>query len=200
MLTSFILPGLLVGIGAALSPGPIILLVISETLRGGIKSGLSVAVAPLITDLPFVIASILLAQGLGSFRPFIGVISLIGAAFLCFLAYQNVTITREELRRPAGARGSLLKGVVTNLLSPYLYIFWFSVALPVFAKGNLAGSGLFAASLLLASLTCLSTVALLVSVARTRFTDHLHWVLRVMSVLLFLIALMFVREGLRLLW
>ena len=199
MFTNFILPGLLIGIGAAVSPGPLLLLIIAETLRGGVRSGWSIAVAPLITDIPFIAVSIVLATGLGRFQPLVGIISLLGAAFLVFLAWQNIRITREDVRRPPSARVSLLKGVMTNLLGPYLYIFWFSIAVPIFARGNTVGSALFAASLLFASICSMMTVSVLVAVARTRFLNHLHWMIRGLSILLLLVAVMFVKEGIRLL-
>ena len=200
MFLEFIFPGLLIGIGAAVSPGPILLLIISETLRGGVRSGWSIAVSPLITDIPFIALSIALGAGLGRFQPLVGVVSLLGAAFLAFLAWQNITISREDLQRPANAPASLLKGAVTNLFSPYLYIFWFSVAVPIFARGNVAGSIFFAASLLCASVSSMMIIAVLVAIVRTRFLDSLHWMIRALSVLLLLVAVMFVKEGLRLLW
>lgn len=200
MFTNFILPGLLVGIGAAASPGPILLLAIAETLRGGIRSGWSVAMAPLITDIPFIILSMTLATGLSRFQPLVGVISLLGAAFLIFLAWQNMRITREDLRKlTGGARTSLMKGTITNLLNPYLYIFWFSVAVPIFAHGNILGSVLFAVALLCASVGSLMTIVAMVAIMRTQMLDYAHWAIRAVSVLLFLVALMFVREGIRLL-
>lgn len=199
MFTDFILPGILVGVGSAVSPGPIMLLIISETLRGGIRSGWSVAVAPLITDIPFIIISILLAKSIGSFQSVVGVISLIGAGFLMFLAYQNITVQKEDLQKPSSGSRSLLKGITLNLVSPYLYIFWFSVALPVFARGNILGSGFFAASLLVSAVGSMMILATLVALIRNRFLDYLHWIIRGLSVLLFLVAVMFMREGIRLL-
>lgn len=200
MITEFILPGIAIGIGAAISPGPILLLIISETLRGGIRSGWAIAVAPLITDIPFVIFSIILAKGIGSFQPLVGGISILGAIFLTFLAYQNIKMKKEDLHRPTRGSASLAKGIITNLLNPYLYIFWFSVALPIFAKGNLPGSTLFAAALLLSSVGSMMIVAVIVAIVRTRFLDYLHWIIRALSVPLFIVAVMFLREGIRLLY
>lgn len=199
MFNEFIVPGVLIGIGAAVSPGPLLLLTISETLRGGLRSGLSVTISPLITDIPFILISILLAKGIGSFAPVVGVLSLAGAGFLLFLAYQNIRIRPEDLVRPSHASASLLKGIVTNLLNPYLYLFWFSVALPIFAKGNFEGSLLFAASLLLASVTSLMMLVVLAAFARKNFLAYIHWAVRALSVCLLLVAIVFVRDGISLL-
>lgn len=197
MFSDFILPGILVGVGSAVSPGPLMLLIVSETLRGGIRSGWSVAVAPLITDVPFVIVSIFLAASIAPFRSVLGIISLLGAAFLLFLAFQNLTVRKEDLQLPQSSSKSLLKAVLLNLVNPYLYIFWFSVALPVFARGNTTGSALFASSLLLSAVGSMMILAVFVALIRKKFVDYLHLIIRSLSVFLFLVALMFVREGLK---
>ncbi len=199
MFKDFILPGILVGVGSAVSPGPIMLLIISETLRGGIRSGWSVAVSPLITDIPFIIISILLAKSISSFHSLVEFISLIGAGFLMFLAYQNITVQKEDLQKPPSSSRSLLKGITLNLVSPYLYIFWFSIALPVFARGNIFGSIFFAASLSISAVGSMMILATLVALIRNQFLDYLHWIIRSLSVLLFLVALMFIQEGVGLL-
>jgi len=199
MFSEFILPGVLIGIAAAVSPGPLLLLAISETFRGGLRSGLLVTISPLITDIPFVLVSILLAKEIGAFAPVVGALSLGGAGFLVFLAYQNFSFRPEDLMRPSQANASLLKGVITNLLNPYLYIFWFSVALPVFSKGNFQGSVLFAVALLFASVASLMILVMLAAFARKHFLDYITWALRALSVCLLLVALMFVRDGISLL-
>jgi len=45
------------GVSAGFAPGPLLTLVISETLQHDIKSGVKVALAPIITDLPIIILS-----------------------------------------------------------------------------------------------------------------------------------------------
>jgi len=44
-------------VSAGFAPGPLLTLVISETLQHDIKSGVKVALAPIITDLPIIILS-----------------------------------------------------------------------------------------------------------------------------------------------
>lgn len=199
MFAEFVLPGILLGISAALSPGPILILVLSETMRGGIRSGFSVSIAPSILDVFFVPLSILLAGAIVSFQPLIGFISLLGASFLVFLAYQNLTACKIDLHQPVRSSTSLTRAITADFFNPYLYIFWFSVALPIFAKGNLLGSILFAASLSLATFLGHFSLALLVAVARTWLLNYLHWILRILSIPLLLMAWMFIREGVHLL-
>jgi len=47
-------PGIILGLVAGLSPGPMLALVIAETLKFGKEEGFKVAVSPLITDLVLV--------------------------------------------------------------------------------------------------------------------------------------------------
>jgi len=55
---NFLTIGTLLGLSAGLAPGPLLTLVISETLQHDIKSGVKVALAPFITDLPIIILTV----------------------------------------------------------------------------------------------------------------------------------------------
>jgi len=67
--------GTLLGLAAGFSPGPLTVLVIGETLRHGLRSGLQVAIAPILTDIPIILLIVyavmlfqagLTSMGLGS--------------------------------------------------------------------------------------------------------------------------------------
>ncbi len=47
-----ILTGTVLGITAGISPGPLLMLVISQTIRFGHREGIKVSLTPLITDAP----------------------------------------------------------------------------------------------------------------------------------------------------
>ena len=49
--------GLLLGAPSGIAPGPMLILIISETLRHGIRAGAKVACTPLLTDIPVVLTS-----------------------------------------------------------------------------------------------------------------------------------------------
>ena len=82
---TYILLGATLGLSAGISPGPLLALVISESLQHGRKEGIKVALSPLITDLPIILISILLLAGLGKSSAAIGLIAFAGALFLVFL-------------------------------------------------------------------------------------------------------------------
>ncbi len=200
MLTEFILPGIVVGAGAALSPGPILILTISETLRGGLRSGFSVAIVPSILDMKFVPISIVFAGAIASYSPLIGILSLAGGAFLLYLAYRNVCACPVDISRPVKASSSMMQAIIADFLNPYLYIFWFSVAIPVFAKGNLTGSIIFAITLSISTFIGHFGLSILVTLVRTRLLGYLHWIIRLLSIPLLIVAVMFFQEGIRLLY
>ena len=57
-------------------------MVISETLRHGLRVGIMVAITPLLTDFPVMLVAILLLNQLTRFDILLGGISLAGAVFL----------------------------------------------------------------------------------------------------------------------
>ena len=83
---AFLVSGVVFGASAGLSPGPLLTLVIRETLRHGTKEGLKVAAAPLLTDAPIIALSLLVLARLENARltglPVFGRGALSGLAFL----------------------------------------------------------------------------------------------------------------------
>ena len=123
--------GLLLGLSAGLSPGPLMTLIFAETLRHGTRSGIKVAIAPLITDLPIVALTLLALSRLQHFEMILGVISLTGGIFVAYLGYKSIVIKAQATGDPESAPKSLLKGILVNFLSPNPYLFWFSVGGPL---------------------------------------------------------------------
>ena len=122
-----LLAGLLLGLAGGLSPGPLTALVLGESLRGGKKAGLRVAVAPLVTDGPL----ILLALWVGEFQgPWRIVLGLAGAGMLLYLAWG---MWRSKPPEPgeSSADGALRRAVLTNLLNPHPYLFWLAIGGPM---------------------------------------------------------------------
>jgi len=73
----FLTIGLILGLSAGIAPGPLLTLVISETLRHDVKAGIRVALAPIITDAPVIILTILLSASLSEFNVILGGISFL---------------------------------------------------------------------------------------------------------------------------
>ncbi len=122
------------GLAAGLSPGPLLTLVITESLQHGIKAGIKIAVAPIIHDTPIVVLMLLIAGQLSGFDYVVGILSLIGSGYVLYIA--NATARLKEpttqLTRPTTV--SIYKGVLTNALSPHPYLFWFTIGAPTIIK------------------------------------------------------------------
>ncbi len=74
----YLIIGSILGLSAGLAPGPLLTLVISETLLHDIRAGIKVALAPLVTDPPIIILTIFILSRLSGFHDILGVISLVG--------------------------------------------------------------------------------------------------------------------------
>ncbi len=128
---SFIALATVLGLSAGLAPGPLFTLVISETLQHDVKAGIRIAVAPIITDLPIIGATLFLASRLGQSQQILGIISLTGGCLLLYMGYQGIKTSAVELNlKPEPAR-SLGKGILVNALSPHPYLFWLTVGAPI---------------------------------------------------------------------
>ncbi len=131
---TFLLSGIAFGLSAGLSPGPLLTLVISETLKHGIHNGIKVAVAPLLTDLPIVAMAVFLLSHLADVKPLIGAISLVGAVFLLYLGYESLVFKGVELDTAPVRPKSFQKGIAANFLNPSPYLFWMSIGGPMMVK------------------------------------------------------------------
>lgn len=140
MISTYLLQGLALGFGSGISPGPFLALVISAALRGGFRHGAAVALSPLITDLPIVIACLtVLAQ-----LPAAGVslLSLAGAGVLGWYATETFRDARgaslDAMRDRAGASQpvshALRQGVVANFLNPSPWMFWITIGGPLLSE------------------------------------------------------------------
>jgi threonine/homoserine/homoserine lactone efflux protein len=129
------LQAFVLGLGAGLAPGPLLALVMSESLRGGPRAGMRVAVAPLLTDTPVVALSWLLVGSLDPASPWLAVLSLGGALVVGQIALEqwNAALPEAGAAPPPGSR-SLLRGAAVNLLSPHPWLFWITLGGPLLAQ------------------------------------------------------------------
>jgi len=128
---SFITLGTVLGLSAGLAPGPLFTLVISETLQHDVKAGIRVAIAPIITDLPIIGATLFLADRLGQSSQILGIISLAGGCLLLYMGYQGIRTSPVNLDLQPDQARSLRKGMLVNALSPHPYLFWLTVGAPI---------------------------------------------------------------------
>jgi threonine/homoserine/homoserine lactone efflux protein len=197
---SFLVAGALVGLAGGFSPGPITMLVIVQSLRHGLGEGLKVAIAPLLTDAPIALAALLFIGRLDDTGLALGVIALTGAAFLSYLAYQSLIFKAPAASLSAQAPGSLRKGMLTNLVNPNPYLFWFTVGAPTIFTAHRAGWA-FVGLFLVGLYVCLIGAKVAFAVVASRGRSFLEgaayrYTLRGLGVGLFVYALKFARDGL----
>jgi len=130
----FVTVGTVLGFSAGFAPGPLLTLVISETLQHDVKSGVKVALAPIITDLPIIIVTLFVLSKLSNFHNILGVISLAGGFVILTIGYESIRTKGIELSIREAKPKSLTKGVLANALNPHPYLFWFSVGAPIMTK------------------------------------------------------------------
>ena len=94
----FLVAGIVLGFSAGVAPGPLLALIIAETLQHNVKAGIKVALSPIVTDLPIVLVTLFVLTGLSRFQAVLGVISISGGFFVCWLGYQNIRITHVNIR------------------------------------------------------------------------------------------------------
>ena len=129
-MTTLLSSAVVYGLSAGFSPGPLLALVISQTLRYGVREGVKASMAPLITDLPIILVSVLVLRSLSDSRIILGCISMAGGLFVTYLAYECFRTVRLEMADLDGGPQSLGKGVAVNALNPHPYLFWLTVGGP----------------------------------------------------------------------
>ncbi|WP_373501117.1 LysE family translocator [Desulfococcus sp.] len=124
--------GALLGVSAGVSPGPLLTLVMSETLKHGPREGIKIAFSPLFTDIPIVALAVLGISRLSGHLPLMGVVSLLGGLFSVYLGYGSLMFKGAEPTGPdLESPKSLRMGVIANLLNPSPYLFWVSIGAPL---------------------------------------------------------------------
>jgi threonine/homoserine/homoserine lactone efflux protein len=113
-------------------------LVITASLRSGLAGGLWVALAPLITDLPIIALSVLLARYLPPAA--LRWLGMVGGLVVIWMGIETIRSARKAtLSSDAGARANpqreLWRGVAVNALNPHPYLFWATVGGPALVSG-----------------------------------------------------------------
>jgi threonine/homoserine/homoserine lactone efflux protein len=201
-MSSYLVTGMLLGLTAGFAPGPLLALVISETLQHNVRSGVRVALSPLLTDVPIILLSLWVLTSLADFDFALGGLSLGGALFLMTLGWGHI---RQPVPASTGSAESqaLVKGVLANFLSPHPYLFWISVGAPLILQASRLGQD--AAALFLAAFySCLvgAKVVLAVMVGRSRgflSGPFYSFLIRLLGGVLILLGLLLVSDGLTLL-
>ncbi|MGE4291494.1 MAG: LysE family translocator [Desulfovibrio sp.] len=127
--------GAVLGLSSGAAPGPLLTLVITETLTSGFRAGIRVAAAPLLSDPPIILACALLLAELSRFSWVLSLVSLVGGLVIFRLAVDTWKAEPPQPGTSPVRSFSLRKGVITNLLNPHPYLFWLGVGAPLLVRG-----------------------------------------------------------------
>ena len=195
--------GTILGLSAGLAPGPLLTLVISETILHDVKAGIKVALAPLITDLPIIVLTVFILSRLSGFHGILGVISLIGGILVMVMGIQGIKARGLDLDIQKARPKSLIKGVLVNMLSPHPYLFWLSVGAPTMTRAN--DENIFAAAAFVTSFYFLLigskiTLAILVGKSKTFLRGRVYiYTMKFLGFALCALAIFLFKDGLSLL-
>jgi threonine/homoserine/homoserine lactone efflux protein len=196
-----LLQGLVLGLSAGFAPGPLLTLVISESLRHGGRAGVRAALAPAVTDAPIIALTMFLLSRLSHVQPLLGILSLLGSLFVLFLAWENFTTRGIVEPGSAAPSRSLQKGILVNFLSPHPYIFWLTVGGPITwlaLEESPLHAALFVGTFYTLLLGSKIVLALLTDKARPFLTGPAFLaVMRILAAALCLLALLLMRDGLQ---
>jgi len=191
--------GAVFGLTAGISPGPLLTLVISETLRHNKTEGVKIAIAPLITDIPIVLLTIFILSKMASFDMVIGIISILGGIFIAYLGYDSIRSKGIEIEIQNLKLKSIRKGIIVNILSPHPYIFWLMVGAPITIRAYQASpAAAFAFIIAFYVLLVGSKISIALVVDRSRaFLKNkvFIWTLRILGLVLLILAILLIREG-----
>jgi threonine/homoserine/homoserine lactone efflux protein len=195
----FLLPGILIGLSAGFSPGALMTLVISQTLHHGLKEGVKVAIAPLLTDLPIIIIIVFTLALLSNIDIFLAVISFLGAFYLAFLGYESMKVKGVSISTKDVKPQSLRKGVFANLLNPAPYFFYFTIGGPLIIK-SLHTNPWYGVVFVVTFSACLVLSKVLIAYITEWYRPFLKsaayvYINRILGLLLLFYALKFLQEG-----
>lgn len=114
--------GMLLGVGAALSVGPIFVVIVQQAATSGFPAAFRVILGSATADLVLLVPAIAFAWIIRSLERGALWVGLTGAAFLLYLAWQAagdaVALWHADRRLVADDRWAFWKGVAGNLANP----------------------------------------------------------------------------------
>jgi len=198
---SYLTMGAVFGLTAGISPGPLLTLVISETLRHNKSEGVKIALAPLITDIPIVLLTIFFLSKMASSDIILGLISILGGFFIAYLGYDSIRSKGIEIDVQHLKPKSIRKGIIVNILSPHPYIFWLMVGAPITVKAYHASpvaAFVFIIAFYVMLIGSKISIALIVDKSRAILKNKVFiWTLRILGLVLLIFSILLIKEGIR---
>ena len=163
--------GMLLGVGAALSVGPIFVVIVQQAATSGFGASLRVILGSATADLVLLAPALAFAWMIRSLERAALWVGAVGAGFLLWLAWQAardaVALWREDRQVGTDGRWAFWKGVAGNLANPLTWTFWLATGTPALLAaqraGGVAGMVLFCATWFLVASGLEAVIALAVA-------------------------------------
>lgn len=204
-----LLLGISYGFTAGISPGPLLGLVITQTLQKGWRTGNLVAPAPLCSDLPIIVLAVLIESRLPAVV--FGWLGVIGGLFVIYLGVETIRTTwlaskqTQEIATSEKAEADttyavLWRATITNALNPHPYLFWGTVGTQVLLRSMQASGTGGAVAFLVGFYTLLVGAKLLLAFLVNRSRSWLqgrayHSLLFISGILLLGLGVLLISEG-----
>ena len=120
---------IIVSVSGVMAPGPLFAANVAYGLKGGVKTGIKMAIGHTIVELPLVILLGIGVFSLEIFPEFRTIISILGAITLfVFATLQIKTALRKEKTKISNPKqGPLVAGILLSALNPFFIIWWLSI-------------------------------------------------------------------------
>lgn len=126
--------GVLLGVGAAFSVGPIFVTIIQEAATRGFGASFRVILGSATADLVLLIPALLFSWLIAQVAAAVFWVALVGAGFFVYFAVEAYRDARrlwraeQQINPPNG--WSFWKGVIGNLANPLTWTFWLATGTP----------------------------------------------------------------------
>jgi threonine/homoserine/homoserine lactone efflux protein len=166
--------GTLLGVGAALSVGPIFVVIVQQAATRGFAASFRVILGSATADLLLLVPALAFAWILRSLERGSLWVGAVGAVFLLYLAGQAARdarrLWRDNRQRLIDSRWAFWKGVAGNLANPLTWTFWLATGTPAMLAAQqaagAAGLAVFTATWFVVASGLEAVIAL--AVARSR--------------------------------
>ncbi len=190
--------GFSTGFISGISPGPLLALAISETLKGNIRNGIFVALSPIFSDIPVLLLSIWLLNKIEGFGSILSYISVAGGLILIYLGLQNLKVKPKHISVQTDIKHSFLKAILINFLSPYTYLFWFFIGASILRKAEFSLGLAFILSYFLGIFYSMLIIVFFTEKVKTFFESRLYTlIIKAIGFIFIGFGLFLVRNGIQ---
>ena len=198
---TYLIAGITLGFAAGISPGPLLIMVITETIKHDKKQGIKMALVPLVSDLPIVLFSVFVVYKISNSNTLLAIISFLGAIFLGYLALENIRIKKVDFEIKSQKINGFWKGVIANFLSPHPYLFWMLVGAPISIRAyheSFVSASIFMVGFYVLIVGTKIAVAFISEKSKNIFSGNTYvYIVKGLGFILIVLAVILIKDGLR---